>query len=145
MASSFNDISRIFIATLANTGIQFNGEDLEIADENFNFKTDGIILYVAPFLLTAPVVQASLGPSGCDRHTGIFQINIFQRKGKALTELYTIADALNAAFPSGAELSVNDSDINVRITNVSVTPLQIEKKWAMIPLNIEYFADTARL
>ena len=145
MASSFNDISRIFISELANTGIEVDGAALLIADKNLDFDTLGVEFYVAPFLLTAPVVQASLGDGGCDRHSGIFQITIFQVKGGALTDLYSMADLLNAAFPSGSDISVVDSDINVRITNNSVSALQIDERWATLPLNIEYFAYTERV
>lgn len=71
------------------------------------------------------------------------QLTLNYPVAKGRTKLDKKADELNAVFKSGSELS--EEGLQVRIANVGIQPLAVERGFARMALSIEYFAYSQRL
>jgi len=134
----FEDISKAFIKGVANGGFS-----LPIAYENVEYDEIDGEPFISMFLLPAQPVQATLGDSGCDEHTGILQLDLHYKAHTSTTEILQKADEINAVFKSGATFT-NDTT-NVRIRNVGVSRLIVSDGFVTLNMTIEYFAFNKRL
>jgi len=134
----FSDIRKAFNIAVGNAGFP-----IEIAYENVKYEPNVTTPYIQLFLLPVQPEQASLGDSGCDFHTGIFQIDINYAQSEGVTDLDAMADQINTLFKSGT--SFTENGLQVRIENVGIGPLVVERGWATLSLSIEYFAYSQRL
>ncbi len=116
---------------------------LPIAYENVDYQPEGNDPWLAVFQLPLQPVQASLGDDGCDFHEGILQIDINYPASTGRTLLDAKADEINAYFKSGATFTEND--IKIRIENVGLARVVVDRGWITGNLNIEYYAYSERL
>jgi len=116
---------------------------LPIAYENSAFDPGDNAAYIAIFNLRAPTVQAELGLNGCDRHNGVFQLDVNYKQGGGSDVILEKADDVNATFFNGRTFA--GASENVNITNVTSTPISIARGWATVSLTINYHVFTQRV
>ncbi len=134
----FEEISKAFIDPVKNTFV-----GLPVANENLPYDSRDAEAHLEVFLLPAQPEQATLGATGCDFHSGIYQININYPINAGSAALYKKADEINAVFKSGATFSYGST--NVRIENVGISNLTVSDGYATLNLSIEYYAFSARV
>jgi len=138
MTTTFSDIDEIFNIAVLNAGFS-----IEVITENIDYSPDISEPYIAAFLLPLPTVQASLGASGCDNQSGIYQLDINYPKDQGTTALKGMADSINAVFYSGANFS--NANLTVNIKNVSINRVIVQNGWASLSVSIEFYAYSMRV
>jgi hypothetical protein len=113
---------------------------LEIAWPNIVFKPpkDG---YARVSHLPDPTIQASLGLNGHNRHSGLFQVDIFRKSGEGEIVAKDFAGDICVLFKRGLVL-VTGGGTDVRIDRPpSITPVIDTPPYIQIPVSISYVVD----
>lgn len=113
-----------------------------IAWENKNFEPVIGSQFVRPSLLPARTVGATLGASGTDENSGIYQIDIFSPLGEGKNESLTMADSIATHYKPGTELTYNGR--LVRVLNVSRRGSVRVDGWMQTVVEIEYLSFTVK-
>jgi len=112
-----------------------------IAWENYNYEPSLGTLYARATHLPADTTQASLGDSGQDINSGIYQIDVFAEAGQGKNEAYVMADLIADQFKRGTDLTYNGRTVTIR--NVSRQPAAKNADgWYQIPIEILYYSYT---
>lgn len=131
------------INQILKKAVQDGAFGLPIAFENDGYDPAGVPAYIAIFNLRAPTVQAELGWQGCDRHTGVFQLDVNYKQGGGTDELLEMADNVNAVFFNGQDFAGTSENVN--ITNVTAEPVTIAQGWATVSMTINYYVYSRRV
>lgn len=109
-----------------------------VAWENIAYTPVTGTTYLRPYLLPAEPFQAEIGSNGQNRHTGIYQINIFAPAGCGTATVNTLRDALINHFKRGTVLTY--SGISVTCEKAFAGPMPTETDWVRIPITVRYRA-----
>ena len=127
MSTYFNDIQAALDTRLNSlTGGHNIGWEFTPAD--FNGAN-----YLRPTFLPAAVEQASLGDTGKDLYNGLYQVDVFFRKG---TGRSTIPDEIGDHFKRGTILTYNG--ISLRVLAVSIESSSTEDNYHVVPVTINW-------
>ena len=127
MASYFNDIRSALenhLYNLANSEsliVSWDGQILKAANSEF----------LRPTFLPGGTVQESLGSSGMDSITCIFQIDVFSPKGSSRSSL---PDDIADHFSRGSVLT--EGRVKVRLRTTSISPTTHEEAWSITPVSV---------
>jgi len=138
--AAITEINQILVKAVQDGGFAL---DSQIAFENFTFNKDDLDFYLAIFNLRAPTELAELGAEGCDKHQGVFQLDVNYKQGGGVDELLTKADEINAVFKNGATFAGASESVN--ITNVTAEPVTTAQGWATVSMTINYYCFTLRV
>jgi len=86
------------------------------------------------------VVGGSLGASGNDRHSGVFQIDLNDTPGGGIDRLLSLADALRAYFKSGRQLDGNG--LPVLVNGTSRAAVISKDGWLRMTVSVAWTAWT---
>lgn len=111
---------------------------ISVAWDNEDFAPTTGTPYCIPALLPARTVQADLGSSGRNRHTGIYQVTLVYPKGESRVGVHTKATALMAAFKRGTQLT--SGGVTVVLEPPFMGPAFHEGDWYRVPISVPYFA-----
>lgn len=137
MAAPQPDIRACFDAQLKNLLPQLNLQASQIAWFNAKFTADCKKLYIKPSLLLSPTQQASLGASGFERISGIYQVSVFALRDVGSASFEAVARGLVDYFRAGTKLVHSGLEITVQ-TSYSGTPLEQEDR-VLLPVSIVWF------
>jgi len=98
--------------------------------------------YLRPTLLPADSIAATVGTSGTDENIGVYQVSVFTEAGNGKSAGMVMSDLIASHLKRDTELTYNSR--TVRIKNVSQSPASTSGGWFQIPVNIEYYAFTAK-
>lgn len=132
MTTYFNDIEAALVARAAS----LSGSPT-IAYENDGISQAASTDYLRLTFLPGDTTQATMGDDGNDLYVGIFQIDVFKRRG---TGRSTWPDTIGDHFKRGTILSYNGT--SVRIKSVSRIPGFDDNNFYIIPVSIEWEAYT---
>jgi len=125
----FNDI----IAALESHLLQFAEEqNMETAWRGHKFEPSGD-RYLRGVFLPSDTVQASLGDSGMDAISGIYQVDVFAHKelGRLLT-----TDDIADHFRRGLSLTEGKAVVRLRTASIGLT--LYEDVWSVTPVSISW-------
>lgn len=132
MSTFFNDIQAALdtqLATIAST----NTIDWEFTPANLSATTN----YLRPTFIPGDTTQASLGVSGIDYATGLYQVDVFTRRA---TGRSAKPDVIADLFKRGTHLTYNG--ITVRIMSVSIRVSNSEDNYTITPVVIRWEIHT---
>lgn len=132
------DITQAFTKHLAASD-----NDWSVSLPNVEFDPEDYDNYLKVDFIFGRKIQATLGTNGLNRTYGICQIGVFAKPGLGWVPALTKADAIEAIFKRGTDLT--DDGVTVHITNVSTdaTPKIDEKTGKFFtPVKIAWYADT---
>ena len=136
---SFEEIQKALDVPL-KTG-SFGG--LPVVLQNSTFVPDISTPFLSGTLLPTQPVQSELGPKGNDFHEGIYQIGIYYPKDTGTASINRKADEIALVFKPGAILEWGS--VCVRLNNVGVNSLRINKGWAVLDMTIEWSTHVKRV
>ena len=87
-----------------------------VAWENVDFVPETGTPFLRSSFLSAAPARASLGPSGVDRHRGVYQIEVAQPRDSGTGAAMAKVDAIIAHFPRGLNLQSGGVDLQVERT-----------------------------
>lgn len=123
MSTYFNDIVAALDTHLDTM------DSTPIAWPNYKHLPDGT--YLRPNYLPTSAAQVSLGSTGKDEHTGIYQIDVVVKQGSGRPALLdTVADH----FKRGTVLTYNDVKLRVRTVELG-TPIN-DGAWYFTPVSV---------
>lgn len=88
-------------------------QSANVAWENARFEPAEGTGYLRPFLLPAEPRQASVGASGLDRISGIYQIDVCEPKDQGLGPHLRKVDQVIAQFSRGLSLTSNGATVTI--------------------------------
>ena len=134
MSAPFSAIRSAFVTKLqAYVGLP------SVAWENALFTPTIGAMYLQPSLLPGEPSQVEIGPSGNDRHTGVFQISIFAPTGSGTQAMNTLRDGLIDHFKRGTILIYGA--VSLTIIKAFPGPTMQETDWQHLPITIRYRTD----
>lgn len=84
---------------------------------------------------------ATLGPSGYDRLTGVYFVDVFAPRGVGWGAGRTTADLVHAAFARGTVLT--SGSVRVVVERCYSTAPREEPDWWMVPVTVIFRSDVA--
>lgn len=113
---------------------------LPIAWENLGYQTPAGPWLRPTFLPGIPAMK-EMFTAGADRHTGLFQVDVFAPLDKGDGQARGVADQVISAFSKGSVLSRNGQ--LVRVLRSYVMPAQRfqDAPYFQIPVRVEWYAD----
>ena len=111
-----------------------------VAWENKTYIPVTGTLYLRPTTLFGDAVQATLGSSGIDENTGIYQVDVFAPADKGKSAGLIMSDNVATRFARGTNLTYNGR--TVRIVSARRRPATIADGWYQIPVEIVYKSFT---
>ena len=111
-----------------------------VAWENTVYKPVVGTLYLRPTNLQGSTVQSSLGTSGTDETTGVYQVDIFAPAGKGKNAAIVMADNIANQFKRGTRLSYNSRIVTV--TSAQRGGTNIADGWFQLSVEIIYRSFT---
>jgi len=108
-----------------------------IAWENSNFTPKEGVGYLRPFMLPVEPKQATVGVSGLDRVSGIYQIDVAEPKDGGNGALLRKVDAVIAQFARG--LSVTSNGVTVTILRSWPGPALARGSFYVIPVSVSWY------
>lgn len=128
MATHFNDIQAALDGRLNTLS---GGYD--VAWPNTKFEPQASQTFLSPSFLPATTSQVTLGSSGRDETTGIYQIDVVYPAG---TGRSSIPDAVADHFKRGTVLSYNS--VKVRVVSVSIAPAVTDGAFHFVPIQVDF-------
>ena len=110
---------------------------LPVAFENYDDGQDQEPPYLSTALLAGQPSAATLGQSGQDLRTGIYQVNVYGMRGKGTGPILAIADALAAQFSRG--LALVASGVTTQIRRAWPGPAYADGDHYVIPVSVSWF------
>ncbi|WP_257292213.1 DUF4128 domain-containing protein [Endozoicomonas sp. ONNA1] len=98
--------------------------------------------WLAAYFLPASTVQSSLGDTGLDQTTGIYQIDVHTETGIGWGSLHALADQIQSGFRLGRCLEYQGQKVTV--TGSSRTQGGSEGGWFKASISIQWLAYIAR-
>ena len=138
MSGRFETLNDLFNVAVLNGGFT-----IPVATENVAFDPKAGTPFIAMNLLPLPVIQSSLGVSGCDKLTGILQLSVNYPQDQGMTSLLAKVDEVNQVFKAGAVFVLSPLSVTIKAT--STNRVRVAQGFATIDLSIEYFSYTDRL
>lgn len=86
--------------------------------------------------------QEALGTTGCDRHTGVYQISLYYPQDTGDLPLLIKADEIAAVYKSGANFVHNG--VTVTIESIGMSGARNSGGWFQADLTINYFSFIRR-
>lgn len=127
MASYFNDIRS---ALENHLYVLANSESLMVAWDGQSYSvSDGE--YLRPTFLPGETVQQSLGSSGMDSISGVFQIDVITPKGSPRSRT---PDEIADHFRRGLTLTEGRTRVRLRTTSISTTTH--DEAWSITPVSV---------
>lgn len=124
---------------------------LDIVERNTPYKPSVATAYLEADILPAQAIQASLGDTGYNRQSGIYQVTVCYPVGQGDVPAITIADAIIAHFKRGTSLT--ESGLTVRVSGPPYrTPAVIDTiavgetrgaPYFRVPVSIPWISDNA--
>ena len=136
--TTFVDIQKALDSALMGTDF-----GIPVTLENIDDTSDINTPFINAYLLPAQPEQSGLGDNGTDFHEGVYQIDINYPLKSGTVNHHTVADALNAVFRSGADLTFNG--VCVRVQSTGITPKRNASGWSIMSVNVNYFVTTQRI
>jgi hypothetical protein len=115
---------------------------LPTAWEGVDFTPPSDAAWAQVWMLPAPVTVDTLGDSGLDLHTGIFQIDLSVPQNSGTGALLGYADTLRTALKAGTTTTHNGQ--SVLILDCSRSRLTQAGGWLTITMSTSYRAYTPR-
>lgn len=112
-----------------------------VAWENKSYDPTLGTLYLRPTLIPADTIQATLGDSGTDQNSGIYQIDVFAEAGQGKNAAVVMADNIASHFKRGTDLTYNSRTVRIRSVSRQVAVNNADG-WYQIPIEINYIAFT---
>lgn len=98
--------------------------------------------YLAASLFPSEAQQVTLGGSGYNRHTGLFQVSVFLPKGEGEVDVRTVASEVVAQFKRGTDLTSGSFTLRiVRPPTVGPALYEGNSPYVQIPVTIRYVCD----
>jgi len=131
LSTQFNDIRAALDTQLDTLG-------LTVAYENVSYEPVEGSPYVRATLLPAETEQLTLGATGKDRHTGLYQIDVIFAAGDSAVT--ATPDTIADAFKRGSSFTYNGLTVSIR--SASIDSGRREAGWFIVPVIIRYYATT---
>lgn len=112
-----------------------------VAWENRDYTPVVGTLYLRPTLIAGETVQATLGDSGTDNNTGIYQIDVFAESGKGKNEAVVMADLIADQFKRGSDLIYNGRTVRTRNVSRQVG-ISNADGWYQVIVEVSYISFT---
>ena len=113
-----------------------DAEPILVAWENLGSQTDIDEPHVASFLLPAETDTPALPYSGSQDYTGIYQVNVYVKKGGGTAQSRPLVDGLLNAFARGVEQTVSGQRV---LIEKSWRASAIDNEaWYTIPVSVRY-------
>jgi len=113
-----------------------------VAWPNYGYTPTAGTLWLRPTVLPADTAAATMGDSGTDEQTGVYQIDIFAPLDEGDGAARAMADALADRFKPVTELTYNG--LTVRCISGSIGGLIREDNWLHLPVKIRYLSYTTK-
>lgn len=133
----YGELSSGLIKAVAglNCGLPIQYEAVKFA----NAKTAFITMHQLP----NETEMWTLGTVGCDRHSGILQLDINYPNNKGVDVIMAVVDQMNQYFYNGRVFA--QTNINIRIDVMSIGPKLSIDGWIKQPVSIKYYAYADRI
>lgn len=92
--------------------------------------------YVSQIMLPAMPQNVAIGQNVTQRHTGIYQIDVYTNTTNAKYDANSIVESLEAVYPVGQSLTYNS--VSARVNNFYADPIGTEEGWYRIAISIYY-------
>lgn len=116
------------------------GETMRVAKPNRPFKPNGEAHFRASFLPARPA-QATMGVTGYNWHTGVFQVSVYWPENLGLVDPLERAAAVAAHFKLGTDLEREGVFVRIDVPPY-IGALLTEPGFIYLPVSIEYQAWT---
>lgn len=113
---------------------------LSIAWPNVDFEPDEDG-YLRATQLRNTATQISLGNSGKNRHSGIFQVDVFAKQGIGEESPVETASLIAAHFKRGTDITAGSYTVRVNFPPVVGSSVRSDP-YLMVPVSIRYIVDT---
>jgi hypothetical protein len=108
-----------------------------VASENTKYTPVEGVGYLQSFLLPAEPTQATVGASGIDRVSGIYQIDVAEPKDFGSGAVMRKVDAIIAQFARG--LSVTSNGVTLTIQRSWPSPAITRDSFIVVPISVLWF------
>ena len=129
--AEFNDI-QVALETHLDDYLTANPGTFEIAWPNSKTK-EYDSEYVRPTFLPGDTAQSGMGSTGLDETNGIYQIDIFTKKGAGRSQIFDIIADL---YKRGQTLTSGSA--NVRLRGPSIGASRYEGDWFITPITVNW-------
>lgn len=113
-----------------------DAQPIAVAWENVGTGTDIDVPHVASFMLPAETTGVGLADGDSQDYMGIYQVNVYVRKGDGTAASRPLVDGLLTAFDKGTELEVAGQKIRIEISWRSNAV--DNEAWYVVPVSIRY-------
>jgi hypothetical protein len=142
--SGTNEISAALLARLfaASPGAAVDPARCEL--ENGPGFTPGATRWYRPTFLPGEPEAAGIGDSAKNRYVGIFQVDIFDPKGKGTKPTDTESERIRACFPRGLSLTAsNGVVVNIKKSWAPRVSNQNDAAWYQQIVRVSWTADVS--
>ena len=129
-----DDIRGALTAQVATLG-------LPTAYENVGFDTPPNTVWLRATYLPGIPTLLELGPSGADRYTGTYQVDVFAPLGLGDGQARSTVNAVTAAFAKGSVLTRNGQKVRVLRSYATTGIRPADSPYYQIPVRVDWYAD----
>ena len=130
------------IQSALNTRLNTLSGGYAVAWENIEYEPVQGTPYLRPTFLPAETFGATIGATGTDNQSGIYQIDVFVKAGQGHGAAVILADSIADHFKPVTELVYNGR--LVRCMSVSILRGRSDNGWYQVPIEIRYLALTTK-
>ena len=109
----------------------------DVAWPNYEYEPEHGTSWLRPTLLPANTVANT---TTSDRHTGIYQVDVFTEAGKGSSAGKALVDLVADQFKPGTQLTYNGTVVEV--LTVGAVGARTEGAWYHIPVEVRYISQT---
>lgn len=98
--------------------------------------------FLRPTLLPSETVGSSIGATGTDNNSGIYQIDVFTEASRGRGASNILEDLIADHFKANTDLTYNGVIVN--IVSASILTARNEESWYHVPVEIRYLSFTTK-
>jgi len=109
-----------------------NTNSVSVAWQNVDFDNTNISQYAQAFMIPAQTFPIALADLSSSDFTGIYQINVYTKKGIGTKTNRDLTESLLTAFGKGSGAN------GVRILQASMSGAIDDDAWLVVPISVRY-------